>query len=224
MKVSIMQPIFLPWVGYFKMIKESDLFIFLDDVQFEKKSYQKRNKILLNKNEKMITVPVLTKNKFTQNINEVFIDNKRDWKIEQIETLRHNYSKHQYYEENISYIKKTFNKDFEKLADLDIELIKSITKYLSIDTKFELSSNFKINERKEKKLIKILKTVGATEYLTPMRSKDYLGEGKIFRENNIKLNYFNYTCKKYEQKNSDKFVSHLSIIDLLFNEGKKSAI
>ena len=219
-----MQPIFLPWVGYFKMIKESDLFIFLDDVQFEKKSYQKRNKILLNKNEKMITVPVLTKNKFTQNINEVFIDNKRDWKIEQIETLRHNYSKHQYYEENISYIKKTFNKDFEKLADLDIELIKSITKYLSIDTKFELSSNFKINERKEKKLIKILKTVGATEYLTPMRSKDYLGEGKIFRENNIKLNYFNYTCKKYEQKNSDKFVSHLSIIDLLFNEGKKSAI
>ena len=172
----------------------------------------------------MITVPVLTKNKFTQNINEVFIDNKRDWKIEQIETLRHNYSKHQYYEENISYIKKTFNKDFEKLADLDIELIKSITKYLSIDTKFELSSNFKINERKEKKLIKILKTVGATEYLTPMRSKDYLGEGKIFRENNIKLNYFNYTCKKYEQKNSDKFVSHLSIIDLLFNEGKKSAI
>ena len=219
-----MQPIFLPWVGYFKMIKESDLFIFLDDVQFEKKSYQKRNKILLNKNEKMITVPVLTKNKFTQNINEVFIDNKRDWKIEQIETLRHNYSKHQYYEENISYIKKTFNKDFEKLADLDIELIKSITKYLSIDTKFELSSNFKINERKEKKLIKILKTVGATEYLTPMRSKDYLGEGKIFRENNIKLNYFNYTCKKYEQKNSDKFVSHLSIIDLLFNKGKKSAI
>tara|TARA_B100001063_G_C16740796_1_gene544683 strand:+ start:1001 stop:1675 length:675 start_codon:yes stop_codon:yes gene_type:complete len=224
MKVSIMQPIFLPWVGYFKMIKESDLFIFLDDVQFEKKSYQKRNKILLNRNEKMITVPVLTKNKFTQNINEVFIDNKRDWKIEQIETLRHNYSKHQYYEENISYIKKTFNKDFEKLADLDIELIKSITKYLSIDTKFELSSNFKINERKEKKLIKILKTVGATEYLTPMRSKDYLGEGKIFRENNIKLNYFNYTCKKYEQKNSDKFVSHLSIIDLLFNKGKKSAI
>ncbi len=219
-----MQPIFLPWVGYFKMIKESDLFIFLDDVQFEKKSYQKRNKILLNRNEKMITVPVLTKNKFTQNINEVFIDNKRDWKIEQIETLRHNYSKHQYYEENISYIKKTFNKDFEKLADLDIELIKSITKYLSIDTKFELSSNFKINERKEKKLIKILKTVGATEYLTPMRSKDYLGEGKIFRENNIKLNYFNYTCKKYEQKNSDKFVSHLSIIDLLFNKGKKSAI
>ena len=57
-----------------------------------------------------------------------------------------------------------------------------------------------------------------------MRSKDYLGEGKIFRENNIKLNYFNYTCKKYEQKNSDKFVSHLSIIDLLFNKGKKSAI
>ena len=219
-----MQPIFLPWVGYFKMIKESDLFIFLDDVQFEKKSYQKRNKILLNKNEKMITVPVLTKNKFTQNINEVFIDNQRDWKMELIETLRHNYSKHQYYDENISYIKKMFNKNFEKLADLDIELIKSITKYLSIDTKFELSSNFKINERKEKKLIKILKKVGASEYLTPMRSKDYLGEGEIFRKNNIKINYFIYTCKKYEQKNSDKFISHLSIIDLLFNKGKQSAI
>jgi hypothetical protein len=224
MKVSIMQPIFLPWVGYFKMIKESDLFIFLDDVQFEKKSYQKRNKILINKDEKMITIPVLTKNRFTQNINEVLIDNQRDWKFEHIETLRHNYSKHQYYEENMSYIKKAFSKNFKKLADLDIELIKSITKYLSIDTKFELSSNFKINERKESKLIELLKKVGATEYLTPTRSKDYLGDGKIFKENNIKLNYFNYICEKYEQKNSDKFISHLSIIDLLFNKGKQSLI
>ena len=73
-----MQPIFLPWVGYFKMIKNNDLFIFLDDVQFEKKSYQKRNKILVSKKEKLVAVPVITKNKFTQNINEVLIDNSRN--------------------------------------------------------------------------------------------------------------------------------------------------
>ena len=222
MRVSIMQPIFLPWVGYFKMIKNSDLFIFLDDVQFEKKSYQRRNKILVSKKEKLITVPVITKNKFTQNINEVLIDNTRNWRYDLIETLRHNYSKHEFFQENMLYIKKVINKDHDKLVDLDLELIKSISNYLSINTKFELSSNFKINEKKEKKLITLLKKVGAKEYITPLRSKDYIGEGKIFSDNGINLTYFEYQCKKYNQKKSDKFISHLSIIDLLFNKGKQA--
>ena len=217
-----MQPIFLPWVGYFKMIKNSDLFIFLDDVQFEKKSYQKRNKILVSKKEKLVAVPVITKNKFTQNINEVLIDNTRNWRHDLIETLRHNYSKHPFFDENMLYIKKVINKNHDKLVDLDLELIKSISNYLSINTKFELSSNFKVNEKKEKKLITLLKKVGAKEYMTPIRSKDYIGEGKIFSDNGINLTYFEYQCEKYNQKNLDKFISHLSIIDLLFNKGKQA--
>ena len=64
MKVSIMQPTCLPWVGYFKMIIESDLFIFLDDVQFERRSFQSRNKILLNNQEKLISIPVFKTNRF----------------------------------------------------------------------------------------------------------------------------------------------------------------
>ena len=66
MKVSIMQPTYLPWTGYFKMILDSDLFIFLDDVQFETRCFQSRNKILVNKLPKLISVPVNRKNKFDQ--------------------------------------------------------------------------------------------------------------------------------------------------------------
>ena len=61
---------------------------------------------------------------------------------------------------------------------------------------------------------------GGTEYLTPERTKNYLGNGEILKENNIKVSFFNYRCKEYEQKNTDKFISHLSIVDLLFNFGK----
>ena len=61
MKISIMQPTYLPWSGYFSMIKNADIFVFLDDVQFDKRSWQQRNRILLNKKETFLTVPVISK-------------------------------------------------------------------------------------------------------------------------------------------------------------------
>lgn len=71
-----MQPTYLPWIGYFKMMQLSDLFILLDDVQFDKRSFQQRNQILVNKRKKFLTVPVLSKGKFDQNIKDVEINNK----------------------------------------------------------------------------------------------------------------------------------------------------
>ena len=142
-----MQPTFLPWAGYIKMIELSDLFIFLDDVQFEKRSFQSRNKILINKKEKLISVPVNVKNKYNQLISEVEINYDRNWSEKFLKTVFLNYSKHKYFEEIYDFLKKIILDKDLKLIDLNYKLIHSICNYLDINTNFEFSSKFKINKK-----------------------------------------------------------------------------
>ena len=217
-----MQPTFLPWAGYIKMIELSDLFIFLDDVQFNKRSFQCRNKILINKKEKLLSVPVNVKNKYNQLINEVEINYDKNWSEKFLKSIYLNYSKHKYFDEIYDFLKTIIlDKDF-KLIDLNYKLIFSICNYLDIKTNFEFSSKYKVKKKKSEKILGLIIASGGTEYLTPETTKNYLGDGEILKENNIKVSFFNYKCKEYEQKNTDKFISHLSIIDLLFNFGKDS--
>ena len=218
-----MQPTFLPWVGYFNLIIHSDLFVFLDDVQFERRSFQSRNKIIINKSEKLISVPVNSKNKFSQLLSEVKINYDRDWVKDHLKSIYYNYCKHKFFEEVYSILEKDFNYKDDKLVKLNCRLIKSICKYLEIETKFDSSLKYEVKEKKSKKILGLLKSIGAKHYLTPERTKDYLGEdGKILKDENIEVTFLNYECKKYKQKNSMNFISHLSIIDMLFNHGKDS--
>jgi hypothetical protein len=222
MIVSIMQPTFIPWAGYFHIIKKSDLFIFLDDVQFNKRSWQQRNKILIQGNEKYLTIPTETKNKFQQKINEVLIDNKQDWQAKHLSTLKHNYSKHPFFLEFYEIIYKIYKKNYSKLIDFNIEIIKSINEYLSISTKIKLSSEFSVADQKEYKILNLLKKSNAQLYLSPIGSKSYLEEGEILKKNNILLEYVDHKCNPYKQKHLKKFISHLSFIDAIFNLGKNA--
>lgn len=106
MKISIMQPTFLPWVGYFYMIYSSKKFIFLDDVQYERRSFQSRNQILLNNGKKLISIPVNNKNKFDQLILNAEINYDRDWVDKHLKTIFLNYCKHKYFDEIFFLLKR----------------------------------------------------------------------------------------------------------------------
>lgn len=222
MKISIMQPTFLPWVGYFKMMILSDLFIFLDDVQFERRSFQSRNKLIVGNNEKLISIPVHVKNRYDQLINQVEINYESNWIDSHLKTIYFNYSKHKYFNEIFEIIEKNFRKENKKLIDLNMNIINEICRYLNIDTKFKLSSTFNIKKKKSDKILNLILESGGKQYFTPLRTRDYLKDGKIFEQNGIELFFFKYDCKAYNQKNSNKFISHLSIVDLLFNQGKEA--
>ena len=219
MIVSIMQPTFLPWLGYYHLMVKSDLFILLDDVQFEKRSWQQRNKFIISQKGSFLTIPVNSKNKFNQKINQVLIDNNQFWKDKHLKSFRHNYSKHAFFKEIFELITNAYNKEFKTLLELNYFLILAIKKYLSIKTKIELSSQFNISTRKENRLLDLLQITGAKKYLSPIGSKEYLGEGNILKKENIELEYINYQCRPYLQKNNKKFIDHLSIVDALFNLG-----
>lgn len=223
MLVSIMQPTFLPWVGYFYMISKSDLFIFLDDVQFERRSFQSRNKILVGNTSKIITVPVNSKNKFNQLIKETEVNYDQDWTKKHLKTIYLNYCKHKFFSEIFKILEEIFIQKEKQLVNLNTNLIKSICNYLEIKTNFNFSSNFKIKKNKEEKILELIKLSGGTEYLTSPKTKNYLGQnGEFLSKNNIKVYFLDYECKIYDQKNSDEFIGYLSIIDLLFNHGKKA--
>lgn len=217
-----MQPTFMPWLGYFNIIKNSDIFVFLDDVQFEKRSWQQRNKILVNKKESYLTIPVMSKSRFNQKINEVIVDNDQQWKIKHMKTLTNSYSKHEYFEETFSLINKIYQNNYEKLVDLNVNLIKSALNFLCINTKIIFSSQFNLSSSKENRIIELCKIIKAKKYISPIGSKIYLKDGEIFNKNNIELEYIDYQHKVYKQKKIEKFVPRLSIIDAMFNLGKET--
>jgi hypothetical protein len=219
MKIAIMQPTYLPWAGYFHMIAHTDLFIFLDDVQYSRKSWQQRNKILLNGQEKFLTVPILSNGKKNQVIHEVRTDTTKLWKKKHLLTLTQTYGKHPFFHEIKGLLETFYQNDMLLLADFNRTLIEEITRLLGIQTKFLKSSDMPVTGRKSEYLVNICGYLGANVYLSAKGSKDYIEQEGLFQQNSIKVIYHDYTPAPYPQKNNQEFISHLSIIDVLANLG-----
>lgn len=216
-----MQPTYLPWLGYFDLMDQSDVFVFLDSVQFDKRSWQQRNRIKSPSGELMLTIPVFSKGKRDQVICEVEIDLTSNFEEKHIKTLEHHYRKAPFFERYTNEIAAILRKRHRYLAELTIELITWLKDTVSIETELVKSSSLGVQGRKVELLTNICKSVGAERYLTPVGSKAYIDENNIFPQNNIELEYQNFEHPVYKQLHGD-FIPYLSVIDLLFNEGERS--
>lgn len=220
--ISIMQPTFLPWLGYFNLIKKSEIFVFLDHVQLDKRSWQQRNKIKANQGELFLTVPLITKNKSQQKISETKIQRQENYISDHLKSIKQNYSKSQYFNQYFDKISDIYYKNFEYLNDLNINFIKYFSKVLKLKKNFFKSSELNIDFKKKNNdlLIDICKKFNVNEYLSPIGSKIYLDNDK-FKNNNIEIKFNDFNHPVYNQINK-KFLPNLSIIDLVFNEGENS--
>jgi hypothetical protein len=220
MLLGISQPTFIPWIGYFAFLEKIDKLIFLDDVQFEKRSWQQRNYIKLNFHKHLLTVPVKSKGKFHQKISEVkILNNKNLLSIQN--KIYHAYKNATFFKNYYQDIIEIFNKKHDFLLDLNIELIKFFTKILDIRIEFDFSSKYEINLKKEKLIFELCKLNRCRQYLTTIGSKNYLEGFDEIPDTNIKISYYEYRDVCYSQLGGE-FLPKMSIIDLLFNEGKNS--
>ena len=219
---SIIQPTFFPWSGYFNIIYNSDLVIFLDDAQYSKNSWHNRNQIVINKKKSWITIP-LKKSKLKTKIFHKEIDNTKNWKEKMIKTINQNYSKCNYYKDLDEILKIFLNNNQKNLAMFNINLIKFISDKLKIKKKFILASSLNIQKDRTKKIISILELVRAKKYLSPIGAKDYLEEDKFEKKTKVELLFNNFNCKPYPQKDINNFIDYLSIIDLVANVGWTNA-
>lgn len=217
--VAIMQPTYLPWMGYVGMIDVVDVFVFYDDVQFVNRSWQRRNKIKVPKDGIWLSVPVIQN--FGQTINKVKINNDLNWRDKHWTSIKHHYSNAPFFNEYMAILEEIYEKEWDYLVDLNITLIKKISEILGLDTEFMLSSELRgVEGTKTDRLINILKLIGADEYLTAPATKAYI-EPEKFKGNDITLYWYEFNHPTYKQLYGD-FVQYLSVIDLLFNMGDES--
>ena len=216
--ISIRQPGYLPYLGFFKKIQSSDIFVFLDNVQFEKNDWDNRNKIKTIDGAAWLTVPVL--HKFGTKLNEIKIDNKQDWAKKHRKTIEMNYQKANYFSDYWKDIENILNKKWEKLVDLNFEFITYFMKKLSITTPTIKSSELEVSNAGSERLLDICKKLNVNTYLSGELGKNYLNED-IFTKNGINVIYEKFTHPIYRQID-DEFVSNMAIIDILFNEGENA--
>ena len=218
--VAIMQPTFLPWVGYFDLIDQVDDFVFLDNVQFEKQSWQQRNRILGHKGLEWITVPVFTNGRFGQKICDVEIKTA-DFPIKQLKSIEHKYSRapffSSYWDELRSIIVSV--DESPSLAQLNMRLIRWLSACFQIKGCFSVPSEMRSEDSRSERLVEIIKTFGAARYISPIGAAAYLHhDHKFFLDAGIEIVFQNYLPQQYCQLQSG-FTSGVCALDILFNEG-----
>ena len=220
MIISINQPAYLPWLGYFDRIAKSDLHVILDDVQFERGSFVNRNKICVSGSPNWLTVPLQKKGQFGKTIREIEINNDLMWSKKHWESMRHAYSSSKYYKEFSEKLYEIYNKKWHHLVSLIGDTTEVLLEELNIGTPWVYSSTLNIRTTKSDRILDICKAVHANKYLSGEFGTDYLDEDKFY-DSGIQIEYQSFVHPTYRQ-NSDVFVPNLSVIDLIFNEGAKA--
>jgi hypothetical protein len=220
MIAAIVQPSYIPWRGYFHIIHKVDTFVFLDDVQYDKRGWRNRNRIKTIQGPKWLTIPVFAKGAQTEHllINNIQICWDRPWSHDHWESIRHSYGKAPFFSEVAEYLEPFYSKRWDLLVDFTIELTIRLSGELgSKKTNFLRSSSLGTEGTKTEKLINILNKIGATHYISGPSAKDYIVEDEFTHEG-IQLEFMDYDYPEYEQL-YPPFDSQVSIIDLLFMQG-----
>lgn len=226
MIVSIHQPNYIPWIGFFHKVANSDIYVVFDDVQLVRgKSFVIRTEIKTEGGGKWLTVPVLDKSKMLK-INQVKINNNENWKEKHWNALKSNYSKTLFFNDFSKSFYQIFNKNWDSLVEMNVEIIKMLMKILDIKTKILFSSSLNVELTGIEKILGIIKKVGADEYFSGSGegSKRYLeNQESKFKKEGIELKFQEFQHPKYPQL-FGKFIPNLSICDMLFNVGAKQTI
>ena len=215
------QPAYNPWLGLIHKILLSDIFVVMDDVQFEKNSFINRNKILQNGNEVMLTIPVKTKNYTSKRIKDIEVSDYF-WKKKHLKSIKQSYKKSKYFAEVFEQINDIYELNSNYLVDYTQAYLEFLLKYLGIKTKVIYASELNIISRKLDYVIELCKKVGADVFIFGALGKEY-ADLNVLNNNGIKAYFQNYNHPKYPQL-SNNFHPNLGIIDLLFNVNKELII
>ena len=223
MNVVILQPSYIPWRGYFHQVYLADLFIFYDDVQYDKHGWRNRNQIKTAQGKQWLTIPVHSKG-VTEgvSIKDVRIDWSKPWAKNHLKALTISYNKSPYFKDYLPLLESFYGRQDEFIADFTIETTIALSRELGItSTRFLRSSELGgIEGQKTDRLIEILKRVGTTHYISGPSARDYI-EREKFDEANISLEYIVYKYPEYPQL-YPPFDQGVSILDTMFMTGPRA--
>ena len=216
------QPVYLPWIGLFHKIALADCFCIFDIAQYQKNDFNNRNKIKTADGSLLLTVPVNAKGRFNDQIKNTKIANDQ-WKRQHFKAIYFNYKKTPFFKKYIEELEDIYmGKEYEYLADLNTTMLIYFLEKLEINVKIIKASDYSFEGRKSDLVLDMCKKLKAKQIIFGENGKHYV-DINSFEKDNIKIIFQDYSHPEYKQcfqKNG--FLSHLSIIDLLFNEGNRS--
>ncbi len=218
MLLAVHQPHYLPWLGYMDKLRRCDVFVFLDNVQFEKNGWQNRNRIKTAKGWQWLTVPVLYR--YPMCIEEVPINNKVDWRRKHLMALTTNYSRAPFFKEYLPPLEEILSQSWEFLADLNIAVSRALMKALGLERRTLRASSFLCQDEPTQRLLDLCLALGADSYLSGPQGAGYMDLSK-FKEAGVKVLFQDFRHPVYPQLYGE-FIPGLSAVDLLFNRGPKS--
>jgi len=218
MKVAIMQPTYLPWLGYFNMMAQVDLFVLLDNVQFAKKSWQQRNRIKTSQGELMLTVPVISAQRFDQRISETIINSESQFAKKHVKSIELAYGKAPYATDHLSEVAELIMSGEDHLARFAGDLIRWFTRTVDIDTRIINASELHATGESTALTVNQLVELGADTFIAAEGSRPYVSAEPAFAQSGIEVVFQEYAHPVYEQLHGP-FISHLAAIDALLNVG-----
>lgn len=224
MNVVILQPSYIPWRGYFDQIRRADLFVFYDDVQYDKQGWRNRNQIKTSQGKHWLTIPVHSKGaRQGIPIKAIRIDWSRSWNKDHLKALTFAYHKTPHFQDYLPLLESFYSRHDECLADFTIATTIALSRELGItSTRFLRSSELSgIDGIKTGRLVQILKQVGADHYISGPSAGDYI-EPEKFDEAGISLEYMTYDYPEYPQL-YPPFDPYVTILDLLFMTGRDAS-
>ena len=222
MKLGIMQPYFFPYIGYFQLINVVDTFVIYDNIEFSKRGWFRRNRILVNGQDTWISLPIKHDSDYL-NVNERFLaENYQEKKMKLLRTIENAYIKAPYFKDIFPIIERSLNFENDNLFDFLYHSIITIINYLEINTNIMISSKVNIDHSKKgvDKVLALIEKLGADVYINPIGGKE-LYKRNNFLQKDIELKFIKTKDIKYKQFDN-KFVPFLSIIDvMMFNSKEK---
>ncbi len=218
--ISIHQPQYIPWLPYFLKAEESNIFIILDSVDFQKNGLQNRNQINTVNGPLWLTVPVKQKSK--QKIIDVQINNNLNWKKKHWSTLLQNYRKANAFSHYMDEMEKIFSQEWNYLNELNISIMEKMFNWLGIDIPTLRSSEMNAEGNGSELILNLCLETGATKYISGIGGHNYLDE-VAFKEAGIEIIYRapELLGSYLQQFPKLDFVNNLSALDIIFNCGDK---
>lgn len=214
------QPVYLPWLGLFHKIALADLFIVFDQVQYQPKDWNNRNKIKTREDPIWLSVPVLRKGYLEKTISDIEINNTVPWGRKHWRSMKLAYEKAPHFKQYSDFFEDTYSKRWESLVELNTHMLRWYLEQLGLSVPVRSAGEWDFQGQKGELVLDMCKRVGATDYIFGAQGRDY-ADVPAFQAQGIRVHFQEYRHPVYPQMHGE-FAPYMSIVDLLFNCGSDS--
>lgn len=218
--VVVLQPGYLPWLGFFDQLRRSDVFVYYDDVQYDKHGWRNRNRIKTQAGPLWLTVPVRHSGLGFPRIMDVEIDSRSPWARKHVASIRQAYAGAPFLRSYLPELEELLQRRWERIVDLDIAAVDVMARWFGLGRRTERSSALGIGGERSERLLAICRHFNASTYISGDSAQDYL-DTDLFARHGIDVEWQRFTHPTYPQQHGE-FMPFMSALDLILNCGDES--